>query len=124
MRGVANVRVSTKRRRIWLSGSAFYNNKNSALAAWTLDDKNNLANFSPNTFQSKYPIHIFNLNDIGGSVGGPIPLLKKTWFFAAYERNYAVAPTQIASATIPHPLLYTGDFRRSTIPRSPSYRRM
>jgi len=108
--GVANVRVSTKRGGSGYHGSAFYNNKNSALAAWTLDDKNNLANFSPNSFQSKYPNPYFNLNDIGGSVGGPIPLLKKTWFFAAYERDYAVAPTQIASATIPHPLLYTGDF--------------
>src|SRR6267154_983492 len=106
--GVANVRVSTKRGGSGYHGSAFYNNKNSALAAWTLDDKNNLANFSPNTFQSKYPNPYFNLNDIGGSIGGPIPLLKKTWFFAAYERDYAVAPTQIASATIPHPLLYTG----------------
>jgi len=108
--GIANVRVSTKRGGSEYHGSAFYNNKNSALAAWTLDDKNNLANFSPNSFQSKYPNPYFNLNDIGGSIGGPIPLLKKTWFFAAYERNYAVAPTQIASATIPHPLLYTGDF--------------
>src|SRR5713226_2274911 len=108
--GIANVRVSTKRGGSDYHGSAFYNNKNSALAAWTLDDKNNLANFSPNSFQSKYPNPYFNLNDIGGSIGGPIPLLKKTWFFAAYERDYAVAPTQIASATIPHPLLYTGDF--------------
>jgi len=108
--GIANVRVSTKRGGSDYHGSAFYNNKNSALAAWTLDDKNNLANFSPNSFQSKYPNPYFNLNDIGGSVGGPIPLLKKTWFFTAYERDYAVAPTQIASGTIPHPLLYTGDF--------------
>src|SRR5882762_1639804 len=108
--GIANVRISTKRGGADYHGSAFYNNKNSALAAWTLDDKNNAAGFSPNSFQSKYPNPYFNLNDIGGSVGGPIPLLKKTWFFAAYERNYAVAPTQVASATIPHPLLYTGDF--------------
>jgi carboxypeptidase family protein/TonB-dependent receptor-like protein len=108
--GIANVRISTKRGGADYHGSAFYNNKNSALAAWTLDDKNNAAGFSPNSFQSKYPNPYFNLNDIGGSVGGPIPLLKRTWFFAAYERNYAVAPTQIASGTIPHPSLYTGDF--------------
>src|SRR5437879_3754455 len=108
--GIANVRVSTKRGGSNYHGSAFYNNKNSALAAWTLDDKNNLANFSPNSFQSKYPNPYFNLNDIGGSVGGRVPLLKKTWFFAAYERNYAVAPTQVASSAIPHPSLYTGDF--------------
>jgi len=108
--GVANIRVSTKRGGADYHGSAFYNNKNSALAAWTLDDKNGAAIFSPNSFQSKYPNPYFNSNDIGGSVGGPIPLLKKTWFFAAYERNYSVAPTKISSNTIPHPSLYTGDF--------------
>src|SRR2546425_1901227 len=108
--GVANIRVSTKRGGADYHGSAFYNNKNSAFAAWMLDDKNNAAGFSPNSFQSKYPNPYFNLNDIGGSVGGPVQLLKKTWFFAAYERNYAVAPTQIASSTIPPPSLYTGDF--------------
>ena len=108
--GIANIRITTKRGGADYHGSAFYNNKNSALAAWTLDDKNGAAGFSPNSFQSKYPTPYFNLNDIGGSVGGPIPLLKKTWFFAAYERNYAVAPTKIASNTIPHPALYTGDF--------------
>lgn len=108
--GIANVRVSTKRGGAEYHGSAFYNNKNSALAAWTLDDKNGAANFSPTTFQSKYPNPYFNLNDIGGSVGGPVPLLKKIWFFAAYERNYAVSPTKITSTTLPHPSLYTGDF--------------
>jgi len=65
---------------------------------------------SPTAFQSSYPNPYFNFNDIGGSVGGPIPLLKKTWFFAAYERNYAVSPTKISSTTNPHPSLYTGDF--------------
>jgi hypothetical protein len=108
--GIANVRVTTKRGGSDYHGSAFYNNKNSALAAWTLDDKNGKANFSPTAFQSSYPNPYFNFNDIGGSVGGPIPLLKKTWFFAAYERNYAVSPTKISSTTIPHPSLYTGDF--------------
>ena len=108
--GIANVRVGTKRGGSGYHGSAFYNNKNSALAAWTLDDKNGQAMFSPTAFQSKYPNPYFNLNDMGGSVGGPIPLLKKTWFFAAYERNYVVSPTKISSPTIPHPSLYTGDF--------------
>ncbi len=108
--GIANVRVSTKRGGADYHGSAFYNNKNSALAAWTLDDKRGQAQFAPTAFQSKYPNPYFNLNDIGGSVGGPIPLLKKTWFFAAYERNYAVSPSKISSTTIPHPSLYMGDF--------------
>jgi len=108
--GVANIRVTTKRGGSDYHGSAFYNNKNSALAAWTLDDKRGQAEFAPTAFQSKYPNPYFNLNDIGGSVGGPVPLLKKTWFFAAYERNYLVAPTKIQSSTVPHPALYTGDF--------------
>lgn len=108
--GIANIRVNTKRGGSDYHGSAFYNNKNSALAAWTLDDKNGKANFSPTAFQSSYPNPYFNFNDIGGSVGGPIPHLSKTWVFAAYERNYAVSPTKISSTTIPHPSLLTGDF--------------
>ena len=108
--GVANIRVTTKRGGADYHGSAFYNNSNSALAAWTLDDKIGKANFAPTSFQSSYPNPYFNLNDIGGSLGGRIPLVKKTWFFAAYERNYSVAPVKISSSTIPHPSLYTGDF--------------
>ncbi|HKW61433.1 MAG TPA: carboxypeptidase-like regulatory domain-containing protein [Candidatus Acidoferrum sp.] len=108
--GVANIRVTTKRGGADYHGSAFYNNSNSALAAWTLDDKIGKANFAPTAFQSQYPNPYFNLNDIGGSFGGRIPLVKKTWFFAAYEKNYSVAPVKISSTTIPHPSLYTGDF--------------
>ena len=108
--GIANIRVTTKRGGADYHGSAFYNNKNSALAAWTLFDKLGQAQFQPTAFQSKYPNPYFNTNDIGGSVGGAIPLLKKTWFFAAYERDYDISPVNIASSTIPHPSLYTGDF--------------
>lgn len=108
--GVANIRVATKRGGADYHGSAFYNNSNSALAAWTLDDKIGKANFAPTAFQSQYPNPYFNFNDIGGSFGGRIPLVKKTWFFTAYERNYSVAPVKISSTTIPHPSLYTGDF--------------
>ena len=108
--GVANIRVATKRGGAEYHGSAFYNNSNSALAAWTLDDKIGKANFAPTAFQSKYPNPYFNLNDIGGSFGGPTPLVKKTWFFAAYERNYSVSPVKISSNTVPHPSLYTGNF--------------
>jgi hypothetical protein len=108
--GVANVRVSTKRGGAEYHGSAVYNNKNSALAAWTLDDLNGKANFAPTAFQSKYPNPYFNENDIGGSFGGPIPKLKKTWFFMAYERDYNVSPVKFQSTTVAHPDLYTGDF--------------
>lgn len=119
--GVANIRVTTKRGGADYHGSAFYNNKNSALAAWTLFDKQGQAQFQPTAFQSKYPTPYFNTNDIGGSVGGPIPLLKKTWFFTAYERDYDVSPVNIASNTIPHPSLYTGDFSGLTdVPTDPT----
>lgn len=108
--GIANIRVTTKRGGADYHGSAFYNNKNSALAAWTLFDKQGQAQFQPTAFQSKYPTPYFNTNDIGGSFGGPIPRLKKTWFFTAYERDYDISPVNISSNTIPHPSLYTGDF--------------
>jgi len=108
--GIANIRVTTKRGGSGYHGSMFYNNKNSALAAWTLQDKIGKADFAPTPFQSKYPNPYFNFNDVGGSVGGPIPGLKRTWFFAAYERNWAVSPVNVQSNTLPHPLLWGGDF--------------
>ena len=108
--GIANIRVTTKRGGSGYHGSAFYNNKNSAFAATTLQDQIGKADFVPSAFQSKYPNPYFNLTDIGGSIGGPIPLLKKTWFFAAYERNWNVSPVNVQSNTLPHPLLWGGDF--------------
>ena len=44
--GVGNVRVTTKRGGAGYHGSAFYNNKNSALAAWTVQDINGKADFA------------------------------------------------------------------------------
>src|ERR1035441_7712050 len=108
--GIANIRVTTKRGGSGYHGSIFYNNENSALAAWTLQDKIGKENFSPTPVQSKYPNPFFNLTDVGGSVGGPIPGLKKTWFFAAYERNWNVSPVNVSATNLPHPSLYTGDF--------------
>ncbi len=108
--GIANVRVNTKRGGSTYHGSAFYNNKNSALAAWKLDDLNAKAQFVPNAIQSTYPNPYFNITDVGGSVGGPIPHLGKTWFFAAYERDYTIDQLKIQNNNIPHPSLYTGDF--------------
>src|ERR1700730_2095511 len=108
--GIANIRVNTKRGGAEYHGSAFYNNKNSALAAWTLDDKIGQAQFQPTAFQSKYPNPFFNITDFGGSFGGRVPHVKNTWFFVAYERNYTVAPTKISSTNAARPSLYTGDF--------------
>ncbi|HZP17954.1 MAG TPA: carboxypeptidase-like regulatory domain-containing protein, partial [Terriglobales bacterium] len=108
--GIANIRVTTKRGGNSFHGSVFYNNKNSALAAWTVQDLIGKANFAPTPFQSKYPTPYFNINDVGGSIGGPIPGLKKTWFFAAYERDWTVSPVNVQSGTLPHPTISAGDF--------------
>ena len=108
--GIANIRVTTKRGGSDYHGSLFYNNKNSALAAWTVQDKIGQFNFAPTPFQSKFPNPFFNITDLGASIGGPIPKLGKTWFFAAYERNWTVSPVNVASNTLPHPTLWAGDF--------------
>ncbi len=117
--GIANIRVTTKRGGAGYHGSAFYNNKNSALAAWTLQDKIGKEEFAPTPFVSKYPNPYFNYNDIGGSLGGPIPKLNKTWFFASYERNYVVQPASLRNNYIPHPALWAGDFSGVTDSKKP-----
>ena len=86
--GIANVRVTTKRGGADYHGSLFYNNKNSALSAWSLADKDTLFNYAPTFDQPTFNKPRFNITDFGGSVGGPIPKVKNTWFFAAYEHNY------------------------------------
>jgi hypothetical protein len=108
--GIANVRVTTKRGGTTYNGSLFYNNKNSALAAWTLADKDTLANFAPTPFQPTFNKPYFNVTDAGGSFGGPIPKLKKTWFFGAYEHNWTVEPSEASATNMPHPTLLAGDF--------------
>src|SRR5262249_39434947 len=74
--GIANIRVGTKRGTSQYHGSSFYNNKNSALAAWNFRDKIAQAAFLPTPAQSKYATPYFNLNEIGGSLGGPVPKIK------------------------------------------------
>ncbi len=108
--GVGNIRVTTKRGGAGYHGSVFYNNKNSALAAWTIQDLNGKAGFAPSPEQTLYPTPYFNYNDIGGSFGGPIPHLNKTWFFMAYERNWQITPLELRSSNLPHPTMWTGDF--------------
>jgi len=108
--GIGNIRITTKRGESQFHGSAFYNNKNSALAALQIQDKQGMADFVPTPGVSKYPTPYFNLNDIGGSLGGPIPGIKKTWFFMAYERNYSRAAVPISDQKLPHPAFWGGDF--------------
>jgi hypothetical protein len=108
--GIANVRITTKRGENQFHGSIFYNNKNSALAALQLQDQQGMRDFVPTQFASKYPTPYFNLNDVGASLGGPLPGLKKTWFFMAYERNFVRQPVNISNNKLPHPAFWTGDF--------------
>ena len=108
--GTANIRITTKRGQNQFHGSVFYNNANSALAALSLQDLAGIHDFQPNAFASKYPTPYFNINDLGGSIGGPVKGLKHTWFFAAYERDYNVSPVNISTGRLPHPSLWTGDF--------------
>jgi hypothetical protein len=108
--GIANIRIETKRGESRYHGSAFYNNKNSALAAWNYNDKIGQENFIPNNFQSAYPTPYFNLNEAGGSFGGPVPKLKSTYFMLAYEHRWFDSPVDISSTTLPHPSMWVGDF--------------
>ena len=108
--GVANIRVTTKRGGDQYHGALFYNNKNSALATWTIADKEAAASFAPTIFQPHFPTPFFNITDTGASVGGPIPKLKNTWFFMAYEHNWTVEPSSQSSTEMPHPTLLAGDF--------------
>jgi carboxypeptidase family protein/TonB-dependent receptor-like protein len=106
--GISSIRVTTKRGSNQFHGSAFYNNKNSALAGLTIQDLQGIRDAQGSLYP--YPSPYFNFNDVGGSVGGPIPGLKKTWFFMAYERNYSRDSVQVTDNRLPHPSFWTGDF--------------
>ncbi len=108
--GIANIRIETKRGGNDYHGSLFYNNKNSALAAWNLQDKIAQANFLPTPALDRFPTPYFNLNEAGGSFGGPLPFSHKTFFLLAYERRWDNSPVQLRSSTIPTSLILGGDF--------------
>jgi hypothetical protein len=109
--GVANIRIETKRGGADYHGSLFYNNKNSALAAWTIQDKIDQANFLPTSAVQSFPTPYFNLNELGGSFSGPVPFSsKRTFFLMSYERRWDFAPVRVRSNNIPSSLLLTGNF--------------
>src|ERR1041385_802222 len=109
--GIANIRIETRRGGASYHGSLFYNNKNSALAAWTIQDKIDKANFLPTDALDRFPTPYFNLNETGGSFGGPVPFShKKTFFLLAYERRWDDSPVQLRSSQIPTSLILGGDF--------------
>src|SRR5882724_10058647 len=106
--GISSIRVTTKRGTNQFHGSAFYDNKNSALAGLTIQDQQGIRDAQGSLYP--YPSPYFNFNDIAGSIGGPIPGLKRTWFYTTYERNYNRDSTQITDNRLPHPSFWTGDF--------------
>jgi hypothetical protein len=112
--GIANVRVTTKRGEKDYHGSVFYNNRNSALSSWALRDKVELASFVPSPERPDFKKPYFNLNEFGGSLGGPMKITKKTYFMSAFEKRLGASPLAVQSTTLPHPLLWTGDFRKLT----------
>ena len=109
--GIANVRIETKRGGADYHGSLFYNNKNSALAAWTTQDKIDKANFFPTPALSSFPTPYFNLNETGGSLSGPVPFSRKhTFFLLSYERRWDFAPVRVRAFNIPTSLILGGNF--------------
>lgn len=110
--GFANIRVTTKRGTAQYHGSLFYDNRNSALAAWNATDKINQASFTPTSFQPTYPRPTFNRTEAGGSFGGPVPgLKKKTFFMFAREHRWSASPIYWSSSNkVPHESMLQGDF--------------
>ena len=93
--GVLNIRVNTKSGGAHNHGSLFYNNVNSALAA------------TPMGFTKTRS----NDTQVGGSWGGPIPKLKNTFFFTAFEFWDSANPIQELNNTgVLSPRVQGGDF--------------
>ncbi|HKQ51724.1 MAG TPA: carboxypeptidase-like regulatory domain-containing protein, partial [Pyrinomonadaceae bacterium] len=100
--GIANIRIETKRGGSEYHGSLFYNNKNSAVAARSIQDKIAETDFLPIPGQDRFPTPYFNLNEVGGSFSGPVPLSrKKTFFLLSYERRWDLAPVRVRSNNVP-----------------------
>lgn len=109
--GIANIRVETKRGGKGFHGSLFYNNKNSALAAATVQDKNAEAAFLPTADTPVFPKSRFNLNETGGYLSGPVPFSReKTFFLLSYERRWDLGSAQLRANNIPTSLILGGDF--------------
>ncbi len=109
--GIANIRVVTKRGTSEYHGSLFYNNKNSALGAWSIGDKIDLSEFTPNPANPDFPKPYYNLNEVGGSVGGPVFGSKRTFFLGSYERRWNLSPLRyFARNRLPGQRILNGDF--------------
>ncbi len=118
--GIANIRVITKRGTSQYHGSLFANNKNSALSAWSIGDKVDLANFTPNPSNPDFPKPYYNLNEDGGSIGGPVFGSKRTFFLGSYERRWNLTPLRYSSAArLPGARILAGDFSQIADSRKP-----
>ena len=107
--GVANIRVTTKAGTDQYHGAAEYDNVNSALAAWADADKLSQQSFEPTPFIPTFRRPQSNSNVAAFSFGGPVPKVKKTFFFAAYEAQWNISPSEVSGNT-PHPTMLAGDF--------------
>ena len=67
--GISNIRITTKRGGSGYHGSVFYNNKNSALAAWTLQDKTGNGEFCAVSWSAHVPQPVFQFNRYRGFIG-------------------------------------------------------
>ncbi|HEX6718092.1 MAG TPA: TonB-dependent receptor [Pyrinomonadaceae bacterium] len=109
--GIANIRVETKRGGKDYHGSLFYNNKNSSLAAASVQDKNAEAAFFSTPDTPTFPKSKFNLNETGGYLSGPLPLTHgKTFFLLSYERRWDFGTATVRAANIPTSRILGGNF--------------
>jgi len=109
--GIANIRVETKRGGRDFHGSLFYNNKNSSLAAASVQDKNAEAAFLPTPDTPTFPKSKFNLNETGGYLSGPLPLTHgKTFFLLSYERRWDFGTAAVRATNIPTTRVLGGNF--------------
>src|SRR6185437_4901689 len=111
--GVANIRVSTQSGTDRYHGTAYYDNVNSSLSAWALSDKLDQETFSPTAFAPVFVRSKTNNTDMAFSFGGPVPKVKQTWMFLAYEEQWNTSPTT-ESGNVAHPSLLAGDFSLMT----------
>ena len=119
--GISNIRVTTKRGGNAYHGSLFYDNRNSALAAWSINDKIAQASFQPTFATPTFYRPNTNYTETGGSFGGPIPFGKKkrTFFMVAYERRWDLAPIRYRSTQVAAESVLTGDFTGISDSRKP-----
>jgi hypothetical protein len=77
--------------------------------------RNDRLRSQPYFTQHGTPIQPYKQNQFGGTVGGPVPLLKRTFFFGSYEQLILHQTASITGALGPTALERTGDFSQSKV---------